>query len=91
MPQASRFLQFLLIFALSWLTTLCAAAQQSVDAPSLVRDPIVDPHYSGITAFTVLHPEGWLFQGAVLTPAGCRMPSPVFRDYSPDGLSEIRL
>ncbi len=53
--------------------------------------PIVDPAY-GIKAYTATVPAGWKFQGTVLPGPDCsRIPFPVFRAYSPDGLREIRL
>ncbi len=62
-----------------------------VGAQSLTTVPITDPAY-GITAFNISIPAGWKFQGTVLPGPECsRIPMPVFRAYSPDGLTEMRL
>ena len=64
---------------------------QLAGAQELTTAPIVDPAY-GIKAFTVTIPAGWKFQGTVLPGPECsQIPYPVFRAYSSDGLSEIRL
>lgn len=74
-----------LIFALSTVYGLPVGAQ------SLTTAPITDPAY-GITAFNISIPSGWKFQGTVLPGPECsRVPIPVFRAYSPDGLTEMRL
>ena len=71
--------------ALFLLTVPFAAAQR------LTTADIIDPAY-GIKAFTITIPAGWKFQGTVFPGADCFPPSyPVFRAYSPDGLTEIRL
>jgi hypothetical protein len=57
----------------------------------LQAEIINDPTLGGIKAFTVNIPVGWKFQGTVTADVGCNIPSPVFRAYSPDGLTEIRL
>ena len=60
-------------------------------AQSLTTEPIMDPAY-GVKAFNISIPAGWKFQGTVLPGPECtRLPFPVFRAYSKDGLQEIRL
>lgn len=60
-------------------------------AQELTTVPIIDPAYD-IKAFTITIPAKWEFQGTVLPGPECSQISyPVFRAYSPDGLSEIRL
>lgn len=60
-------------------------------AQGLTTADIVDPAY-GMKAFTITIPAGWKFQGTVIPGPDCTpYPYPVFRAYSPDGLSEIRL
>jgi hypothetical protein len=77
------------------LLTLLAALILPVTVPAgaqnLAKAPIIDPAY-GIKAFTITIPAGWKFQGTVMTGPECsRVSFPVFRAYSADGLSEIRL
>jgi hypothetical protein len=64
----------------------------SIDASEgLTTAPIIDPAYN-LKAFTITIPAGWKFQGTVIPPPECTVaPSPVFRAYSADGLTEIRL
>jgi len=63
----------------------------AASAQGTTTTSIVDPAY-GIKAFTATVPAGWKFQGTVLPGPDCsRVPFPVFRSYSPDGLQEIRL
>lgn len=60
-------------------------------AQGLTTVPIIDPAYN-VKAFTITIPAGWKFQGTVMPGPDCSdIPYPVFRAYSPDGLSEIRL
>jgi hypothetical protein len=60
-------------------------------AQSVTTIPINDPAY-GVKAFTATVPAGWKFQGTVIPGPECsRIPFPVFRAYSRDGLQEIRL
>lgn len=71
--------------ALFLMTAPCALAQ------GLTTAPIIDPAY-GVKAFTITIPAGWKFRGSVLPAPDCTAaPSPLFRAYSTDGLSEIRL
>jgi hypothetical protein len=52
---------------------------------------ITDPAY-GVKAFDISIPAGWKFEGTVLPGPECsRVPMPVFRAYSPDELTEMRL
>jgi hypothetical protein len=70
------------------LGTICALP---AGAQSLTTVPIIDPAYC-ITAFNITIPNGWKLQGTVLPGPECsRVPIPLFRAYSPDGLSEMRL
>jgi hypothetical protein len=78
-----RFLPLLavLLFSLSQL----AAAQ------ALTTAEIIDPAY-GLKAFNITIPAGWKFEGTVVSGPECsRISYPVFRAYSADGLSEMRL
>jgi hypothetical protein len=79
-------------FRLSLLTlTLACLYAFPVGAQSLSTVPIVDPAY-GIKAFNISIPAGWKFEGTVVPGPECsRVPMPVFRAYSPDGLTEMRL
>src|SRR5580693_2066052 len=74
---------------LMWtLAGLCAAP---AGAQSLTTVAITDPAY-GIKAFDITIPAGWKFDGTVLPGPECsRVPMPVFRAYSVDGLTEMRL
>jgi hypothetical protein len=73
------------------LAVLLSPLAQLAQAQDLTTVPIVDPAY-GIKAFTITIPAGWKFEGTVLPGPECSQISfPVFRAYSPDGLSEIRL
>ncbi len=71
--------------------TLAGICACPAGAQSLTTVSIVDPAY-GIKAFTISIPAGWKFEGTVLPGPECsRVPMPVFRAYSPDGLTEMRL
>jgi len=73
---------------------VCAApaSTQGINLNSSLQTEIInDPSLGGIKAFTVMMPSSWRFQGTVISPIICTLPSPVFRGYSPDGLTEIRL
>jgi hypothetical protein len=75
----------LFTLTLAWVCASAAGAQ------SLSTVFITDPAY-GIKAFDISIPAGWKFEGTVLPGPECsRVPMPVFRAYSPDGLTEIRL
>jgi hypothetical protein len=72
------------------LTVACVCAFPA-GAQSLATVSIVDPAY-GIKAFNITIPVGWKFDGTVMPGPECsRIPMPVFRAYSPDGLTEMRL
>ena len=50
-----------------------------------IHDPGLD-----MDAFTVTYPAKWHFQGTILQGTGCsNIPLPIYRMFSPDGLSEI--
>jgi len=74
------------------LASVSVALGQISDAQNLTTGTIADPTLNGMKAFTVTIPAGWKFQGTVLRGPECSQISvPVFRAYSPDGLSEMRL
>jgi hypothetical protein len=51
----------------------------------VIRDPTLD-----MDAFTVTYPAKWYFQGVLVQGTLCSaIPFPVFRMFSPDGLTEI--
>ena len=51
---------------------------------------IVDSHL-GVNAYNVTVPANWKFDGMYVPGSSCvQLPFPVFRMYSPDGLTEIR-
>jgi len=84
MPSIRR--QILLLIAV-----LLFPLAHLAEAQDLTTASIIDPAY-GVKAFTITIPAGWKFQGTVLPGPECSQISfPVFRAYSPDGLSEIRL
>jgi hypothetical protein len=68
-----------------------SVAQGIPTTATLVTAIIDDPSFGGMKAFTVTLPSGWKFQGTVIASLRCSLPSPVFRAYSPDGLTEMRL
>jgi hypothetical protein len=73
------------------LAPLLLPLAQLAGAQNLTTAPIIDPAY-GVKAFTITIPAGWKFQGTVMTGPECsRVSFPVFRAYSPDGLTEMRL
>jgi hypothetical protein len=60
-----------------------AAAGDSRDV--FIHDPVLD-----MDAYKVVIPNGWHFQGRLLQGTQCSpIPFPVFRTFSPDGLSEV--
>src|SRR5579871_35027 len=66
---------------------LMSAAAQPLDTGT-----IADPTLGGMKAFTVTIPAGWKFQGTVLRGPECNpISSPIFRAYSADCLTEMRL
>jgi hypothetical protein len=61
-----------------------------VSSGGLRQEHIFDPHL-GLNAYDVSVPANWKFNGAFVPGSSCGpIPFPVFRIYSPDGLSEIR-
>jgi hypothetical protein len=65
---------------------------QSMSAQPLSTGNIADPSLQGMKAFTVTIPAGWKFEGTVVRGPDCNpIATPVFRAYSPDGLTEMRL
>ncbi|MGA8937544.1 MAG: hypothetical protein WB439_00110, partial [Acidobacteriaceae bacterium] len=73
------------------LTIAALALARAAVAQSTTVVPIVDPAYN-IRAFNISIPANWKLQGTVLPGPECsRVPIPVFRAYSRDGLSEMRL
>jgi len=83
--RASLLRHTLCTLTLAWFCARPAGAQ------SLTTVAITDPAY-GIKAFNISIPAGWKFDGTVIPGPECsRVPMPVFRAYSPDGLSEMRL
>ena len=77
--------------AVSLVIGLLLSFAHLAGAQGLTTAEIIDPAY-GIKAFTITIPAGWKFQGTVVPGPECSLiPFPVFRAYSPDGLSEMRL
>jgi hypothetical protein len=72
--------------------TAPAAASQAAPAPApkgMRGEPIHDPALN-MDAFIVTIPADWHFQGTFFPGTGCsQIPFPVYRAYSPDGLTEI--
>jgi hypothetical protein len=66
------------------------ASHPSAPAPKGMRgEPIHDPALN-MDAFTVTIPADWHFQGAFFPGTACsQVPFPVYRAYSPDGLTEV--
>ncbi len=70
----------------------CALLTPAASAQALGSGTITDPSLGGMKAFTVAIPAGWKFQGTVVRGPECNPISfPVFRAYSADGLTEIRM
>lgn len=66
-------------------------AEKVAPDTQLVEVTIADPSFNNMKSFTAHIPSGWGFEGTVIPNVGCQAPSPAFRAYSPDGLTEIRL
>ncbi len=65
------------------------AGQSAPPAKGLRTEAIHDPALN-MDAFLVTVPAEWHFQGAFFPGTGCsQVPSPVYRAYSPDGLTEV--
>ena len=78
--------------AIALLMAGCAWIAPTATAQALSTGIITDPSLGGIKAFTVTIPAGWKFQGTVVRGPECNPISfPVFRAYSADGLTEMRL
>lgn len=78
------------ILAAASLALLLGFTQHAM-ADNLSSANINDPAYN-VKAFTITIPAGWKFQGTVIPGPDCsNIPFPVFRAYSTDGLSEMRL
>lgn len=78
--------------ALSVLLAGLAFRTQPAAAQALSTGTIMDPTLGGMKAFTVTIPSGWKFQGTVVRGPACKPDSSaVFRAYSSDGLTEMRL
>jgi hypothetical protein len=77
--------------ALAFALSRAGSAEKVGPATQLVEVAIVDPSLNNLKSHTVTIPSGWGFQGTVTAKVGCQSPSPAFRAYSPDGLTEIRL
>jgi hypothetical protein len=74
------------------ILAVCASLAPPAAAQALSSGIIADPSLGGIKAFTVTIPGGWKFQGTVVRGPECNPISfPVFRAYSSDGLTEMRL
>jgi hypothetical protein len=58
--------------------------------PAVRQVSIIDPTYK-IAAYDITIPSNWKFDGTFIPGSSCgQAPFPVFRAYSPDGLSEMR-
>jgi hypothetical protein len=69
-----------------------AKAVQSSPLPStFVTGTLTDPAMNGMVAQTLTIPTGWKLQGIVVTTPCTQLPWPVYRAYSPDGLTEMRM
>ncbi len=75
---------------LSLTKTVLAAALAAVALPGGMQTATIHDPGMDMDAFTVPYPAKWHFQGVVLQGTGCStIPLPVYRVFSPDGLSEI--
>ena len=77
--------------ALALALPSAGGAEKVAPDRQLVEVTIVDPSLNNMNSFTAHIPSGWGFEGTVIPSVGCEAPSPAFRAYSPDGLTEIRL
>jgi hypothetical protein len=70
---------------LSILATAAGCAAQSLKTETLF-DPALN-----MRAYDVIVPAGWKYQGVLVPGSSCNQsPTPVFRAYAPDGLTEFR-
>lgn len=75
---------------LGFTRTVLAAALAAVILPGGMQTATIHDPGMDMDAFTVPYPAKWHFQGVVLQGTGCsNIPLPVYRVFSPDGLSEI--
>src|ERR1700722_11135707 len=82
--------ELLLAFSLA-VALGAAAAQPARAADGTAEADITDPALS-MHAYTVHIPAGWKFQSTVFQGPPCNeLPFPVYRAYSPDGLTEMRM
>lgn len=80
-----------LLLAFSLAAALGAAAQPARAADGTAEADITDPALN-MHAYTVHIPAGWKFQSTVFQGPPCNeLPFPVYRAYSPDGLTEMRM
>src|SRR5665213_3973658 len=67
-----------------------AGALQAAPAAGVRHEGIFDPNFK-MTAYDVNVPANWKFDGTYFAGSSCQqIPFPVFRIYSPDGLTEVR-
>lgn len=78
-----------LLRSLTFTAAICLASLASA-AQSLVPATVTDPSFDNMKAVTVNIPSGWKLQGIMTISPCTTLPAPVFRAYSPDGLSELR-
>jgi hypothetical protein len=70
-------------------TSAVAPSAADLSQGSLQKGVIHDPSLD-LDAFTVPYPAKWHFQGTFVNGTGCsQIPMPVYRVFSPDGLTEI--
>jgi hypothetical protein len=67
-----------------------AVSSSTPAATGIRHENIFDPHLN-LNAYNVTVPASWKFDGIYVAGSSCAaIPFPVFRMYSPDGLTEIR-
>jgi len=72
------------------LTPVSSPAPAAPASGGVRHENIFDPHL-GLNAYNVTVPANWKFDGVYVAGSSCvQVPFPVFRMYSPDGLTEIR-
>ena len=69
-----------------------ASADSSFPAlpTSFTTATITDPTFNNILADTMTIPSTWKLEGTIMTAPCTTLPWPVYRAYSPDGLTEMR-
>ncbi|MBD5636006.1 MAG: hypothetical protein IAI49_16175, partial [Candidatus Eremiobacteraeota bacterium] len=76
---------------LATTTAMFAASIAATEAAGGVTTGTVTDPALGMAAYTVHIPAGWKFQGSAFPGPSCNeIPYPVYRAYSPDGLTEMR-